>query len=91
MKEIKGGKQFKKDLKKFANRPEKLMGLYSFIDNYLRTGATIPVKYRAHILHGDYEGYMECHIEGDFLLIWLDETNNLIKLIRVGSHSELFG
>lgn len=91
MKEIKSGKQFKKDLKKFANQPKKLMELYYFIDNYLRTGVTIPEKYRAHMLRGDYEGYMECHIEGDFLLIWIDETTQLIKLIRVGSHSELFG
>ncbi len=91
MKEIKSGKQFKKDLKKFANQPKKLMALYHFIDNYLRTDAPIPDKYRAHMLIGDYAGYMECHIEGDFLLIWIDETANLIKLIRVGSHSELFG
>lgn len=33
---------------------------------------------------------MECHIESDTLLIWLDETENVIKLIRLGSHSELF-
>jgi mRNA interferase YafQ len=33
---------------------------------------------------------MECHIESDFLLIWIDETANIIKLIRLGSHSELF-
>ncbi len=91
MKEIKSGKQFKKDLKKIANQPNKLMGLYHFIDNYLRTGVKIPEKYRAHMLRGDYAGYMECHIENDFLLIWIDENSNLIKLIRVGSHSELFG
>lgn len=91
MKEIKSGKQFRKDLKKFANQPKKLMALYYFIDQYLRTGATIPEKYRPHPLQGVYSGYMECHIEGDFLLIWIDETANLIKLIRVGSHSELFG
>lgn len=91
MKVIKSGKQFKKDLKKFANQPKKLMELYYLIDNYLRTGATIPEKYRAHMLRGDYAGHMECHIEGDFLLIWFDETINIIKLIRIGSHSELFG
>lgn len=89
--EIKSGKQFKKDIKKFANQPKKLRALYHFIDNYLRTGTTIPEKYRVHRLHGDYTGHMECHIESDFLLIWIDETTHLIKLIRVGSHSELFG
>ena len=91
MREIKSGKQFTNDFKKFANQPMKLMELYYFIDNYLRTGASIPEKYRAHMLHGDYAGHMECHIEGDFLLIWIYETTNVIKLIRIGSHSELFG
>ncbi len=43
------------------------------------------------MLQGDYAGHMECHIEGDFLLIWIDEITNVVKLIRVGSHSELFG
>ncbi|MDE6082233.1 MAG: type II toxin-antitoxin system YafQ family toxin, partial [Muribaculaceae bacterium] len=53
MKEVKSGKQFKKDLKKFANQPKKLMELYSFINNYLRTGLTIPEKYRPHMLQGN--------------------------------------
>ena len=91
MKEIKATKSFKKDLKRFANQPKKLHELYVFVDKYLRTGEPIPAKYRAHMLHGDYAGHMECHIESDYLLIWIDETMDVIKLIRLGSHSELFG
>ena len=33
---------------------------------------------------------MECHIEGDFLLIWFDPHFDIINLVRLGSHSELF-
>ncbi len=91
MKEIKAAKSFKKDLKRFANQPKKLHELYDFIDKYLRKGEPIPAKYCAHMLIGDYAGHMECHIEGDFLLIWFDKASNLVKLIRLGSHSELFG
>ena len=91
MKEIKAAKSFKKDIKRYANQPKKLHELYEFIDKYLRTGEPIPAKYRAHMLIGDFAGHMECHIEGDYLLIWLDEATNMIKLIRLGSHSELFG
>ncbi|MCM1317952.1 MAG: type II toxin-antitoxin system YafQ family toxin [Bacteroides sp.] len=91
MKEIKASKSFKKDLKRYANQPKKLRKLYDFVDNYLRTGAAIPEKYHAHMLIGDYAGHMECHIEGDYLLIWIDEETNVVKLIRLGSHSELFG
>lgn len=91
MKDIKAAKSFKKDLKRFANQPKKLRSLYDFVDTYLRTGEPIPPKYRAHMLSGEYAGYMECHIENDHLLIWFDEESDIIKLIRIGSHSELFG
>ena len=43
------------------------------------------------MLTSDYAGCMECHIQGDFLLIWIDQTTNDIDLVRLGSHSELFG
>jgi mRNA interferase YafQ len=57
----------------------------------LKATGTVPKEHRPHPLTGNYKGHIECHIEGDFLLIWIDEKSNLIKLVRVGSHSELFG
>lgn len=50
----------------------------------------LPEKYKPHKLVGDYAGFMECHIENDLLLIWLDPEENIIKLVRLGTHSELF-
>lgn len=38
----------------------------------------------------NYKGCMECHIQGDFLLIWFDPNTDIIELVRLGSHSELF-
>ncbi|MBD5421039.1 MAG: type II toxin-antitoxin system YafQ family toxin, partial [Bacteroides sp.] len=55
------------------------------------TEQEIPKNFKPHMLTGDYAGCMECHIQGDFLLIWLDEQTNDIDLVRLGSHSELFG
>ena len=40
---------------------------------------------------GEYKGCLECHIQGDFLLIWYDEKSGIIELVRLGSHSDLFG
>lgn len=57
----------------------------------LRDEIPIPPEYSPHMLNGDYKGCMECHVEGDFLLIWIDETENQIGVLRLGSHSELFG
>ena len=89
MKELRYTGQFKKDLKRFLNQPKKLKALNEVL-NLLRKGTPLPEKYRQHWLQGNYEGCLECHIEGDFLLIWYDETNNTIALVRLGSHSELF-
>lgn len=50
----------------------------------------LPEKYRVHMLKGEYMGCMECHIEGVFLLIWLDVETGIIDVLRLGSHSELF-
>ncbi len=58
--------------------------------NMLQSETPIPAEYYPHMLKGNYAGYMECHIEGDFLLIWLDRETDQIDLVRLGSHSELF-
>lgn len=89
MKQLRYTRQFKKDLKKFLNQPKKLEGLRSVLD-MLRNEMPLPEKYRQHTLKGEYSGCMECHIEGDFLIIWYDEENDTLALVRLGSHSELF-
>ncbi|MDE6670197.1 MAG: type II toxin-antitoxin system YafQ family toxin [Muribaculaceae bacterium] len=65
------------------------MALNDVLD-MLRNEIPLPEKYRQHALQGNYTEYLECHIDGDFLLIWYDEVNNTIALFRLGSHSELF-
>ena len=89
MKNIRYTSQFKKDLKRFLNQPKKLAALQEVIDK-LRKEETLEEKYRLHSLKGEYVNCWECHIEGDFLLIWFDEENNTLALFRLGSHSELF-
>ena len=39
----------------------------------------------------NWKNYMECHVGEDYLLIWYDKEDNVIKLVRLGYHSELFG
>ena len=57
----------------------------------LKDGIPIPPEYYPHPLQGNYKGCIECHIQGDFLLIWIDEKNDIIELVRLGTHSELYG
>ena len=42
-----------------------------------------------HPLKGDWSDHRECHIGGDFLLIYAIE-GNLVNFVRAGTHSELF-
>lgn len=83
MKEIRKTSQFKNDLAK-VNALFEMVGL-------LAAGKQIPKENKPHQLKGDYKNYWECHIGDDFLLIWFDKNSNVIELVRLGSHSELYG
>ena len=89
MREFKYTSQFKKDVKRIRNNAKKMYLLNETLDILKATG-TLPKEYKSHELKGNYQGHLECHIADDFLLIWIDVKNNLIKLVRLGSHSELF-
>ncbi len=90
MKLLKPSTQYKKDLKRIQNNPKKAEALLEVL-NMLKNEIPIPDEYKPHMLTNDYAGCMECHIQGDFLLIWIDQETNEIDLVRLGSHSELFG
>ena len=90
MKEIKFSTQYKKDAKRYRHRPE-LMSEVTKILQYLKEDKPIPAEYYPHPLHHDYKGCMECHVKDDFLLIWIDRENDVIGVLRLGTHSELFG
>ena len=57
--------------------------------------APLGPEWRDHPLKGNWNGYRECHIGGDFLLIYrLDEAagkSGTVVFVRTGTHSELFG
>jgi mRNA interferase YafQ len=47
--------------------------------------------YKNHKLSGTYAGCFECHIKPDWLLIYRkDEVCQLLRLVRTGTHSDLF-
>ncbi len=90
MKKLHPSAQFKKDYKRYRHDSQKKEALKDVL-NLLVNEQPIPQKYKPHTLKGDYKGCMECHIENDYLLVWIDNKNNVIELVRLGSHSELFG
>lgn len=84
--------KFKKDWKKIKNQKNKFDSALKII-TYLQERGTIgvPEKNYPHPLKGGLNGFMECHILPDLLLIWEERTVlREIHLARIGSHSELF-
>jgi mRNA interferase YafQ len=88
MKTIDFSGKFTKDLKLMQKRGKPYAKLQSIM-NMIAEGETLDAKYKAHKLIGNFLGYMECHIEPDWLLIWKD-TPEMVYFVRTGTHSDLF-
>lgn len=83
-------KRFVKDLEICKKRGLKLSLLYTVIEQ-LKLNGTLSKQYRAHKLSGNYANYWECHIKGDWLLIWEQNDDELILILTsTGTHSDLF-
>lgn len=53
----------------------------------------LPPEWKDHQLEGEWAGHRECHIGGDFLLVYLlDDSgkSGLVVFVRSGTHAELF-
>ena len=90
MKTVHYSTRFKKDIKRYANMPDKIDALMKIVI-LLEQEKPIPRQYDPHRLKGNYKGCWECHIENDYLLIWMDESTDIVSLERLGTHHELYG
>lgn len=82
--------QFKKDCKRMKKRGRNLQDLREVLE-LLQTGKPLPENNRDHELAGNLAGFRECHIQPDWLLIYLVLKDRLVlTLMRTGSHSDLF-
>ncbi|HML19035.1 MAG TPA: type II toxin-antitoxin system YafQ family toxin [Candidatus Dependentiae bacterium] len=81
-------RQFEKDLAKAIKRNKDIEKLKVLI-TIICEEKVLPAKNRNHKLRGDYNGYWECHIEPDWLLIYKKTDTELI-LVRLGTHADLF-
>ena len=55
----------------------------------LLEGKELPPESRDHSLSGDYLGFREFHIGGDLLVIYMIK-DDILRLTRIGTHSQLF-
>ena len=81
--------QFKRDFKKIAKLPIPDIVEIGHVIKQLQPGQVLPEKYVDHPLSGNWQGYRDCHIKPDLVLIYkLDQSS--LKLARIGTHSEVF-
>lgn len=81
---------FRKDVKRCAKRGLDMKLLYNAISILARDGK-LPPEYRPHILSGKYSGIWECHIKGDWLMIWRQNDDRLeLLMLNTGTHSDIF-
>lgn len=81
-------KVFTKDLKKAQLNPTNSTKLFSYI-SLLLNGKDLPLEAKDHFLTGKYSDTKEFHVGGDLLVIYMISSNTL-KLLRIGTHSQLF-
>ena len=80
---------YKKSYKRMKKRGLDLNLLDDVVD-CLRQGKVLEEKYHDHELNGNLKVFCECHIQPDWLLIYLIEYDIItLTLVDTGSHSEL--
>jgi mRNA interferase YafQ len=83
---------FKKDRKLLKKRGWNIVKLDA-VATQLIMEIPLPKSCREHPLHGNWKGCMDCHVEGDRVVIYEIDDNAQEKTVtfhRTGTHSDLF-
>jgi mRNA interferase YafQ len=91
MRTIERTAQFKKDYKreqKGAHRHSLERDFLTVLTALLQD-KPLEARYRDHALGGEWKDHRDCHIKPDLVLIYSKPNKSSLKLVRLGSHSEL--
>lgn len=89
---IKYSKRFKKDYKKVLKYNPAIKNDLKKVVDFLLLDKDLPKNYKNHKLKGEFSTCFECYLRPDILLIYQKKNSELIiLLLRIGSHSKLFG
>ncbi len=87
---VKYSSRFKKGLRLAAKRRLDISLLEEVVEK-LQDRVPLEAKYNDHPLSGNFKGYRECHIQPNWLLVYLIEDEILtLTLIDTGTHADLF-
>jgi len=82
---------FKRDYKRVKATPrhKDIETLLPEIATLLADDRPLAEKHRDHALGGNWKDHRECHLKPDLLLIYKFPNDEILRLVRMGSHSEL--
>ncbi len=87
-------RQFGKDWKRLARSGRyPMQELQDLMQLLIDNRAPLPAVHKDHPLKGDWKGCRDCHVRGDWVLIYqINETDGEEEVIfvRTGTHAELF-
>jgi mRNA interferase YafQ len=81
-------RDFKRELR--GQHRREVEGLLTSAVLSLADDQPLPERNRDHALGGDWRDFRECHLKPDLLLIYRKPHADVLQLVRLGSHSELF-
>ena len=81
-------KAFVRDLSKAKMSDKHLTRFIQYLHS-LSEQTSLPPEAKDHSLQGEWHDFREFHISGDLLVIYQREKE-VIKLVRLGTHSQLF-
>jgi len=91
MRTIERTSQFKRDYKREAKGQHRATldaDLFSVVQT-LTNDLPLQPHHRDHPLTGEWRDHRDCHIKPDLVLIYQIPDNDTLRLVRLGSHSEL--
>jgi len=91
MRKIERTGQFKRDYKRESKGQHRatLDAALMPVLQALANDAPLEARYRDHALSGDWQGYRDCHVKPDLVLIYQTPDDDTLILARIGSHAEL--
>lgn len=91
MRKIERTGQFKRDYKRERKGQHRtvLDDLLHEAIRLLATDQPLPDRYRDHPLTGDWKDHRDCHLKPDLVLLYQKPDTLTLRLVRIGSHSDL--
>jgi mRNA interferase YafQ len=91
MRTIKQTTAFKRDLKRESKSRHRTYLAENFVKliQALAQDEPLPERFHDHALSNNWQGFRDCHIRPDLILIYAKPEEETLVLVRLGSHAEL--